>query len=136
MRQRKHQVKVFHWQQLTAARLQPLGPRGGLTLGTMPIAAGVVPDLGLAAVIATTGVSAQLRRTASGQRFERLFNKAGDGARGQECLAVLADNVGDFYASGSCDGAAGGSNGAVGGSTGSQSNGLVIACSRCCRTCR
>ena len=102
----------------------------------MAVAAGVVPDLRLAAVIATTGVSAQFRRAAGGQRFERLLDEAREGARGQERLAVLADDVGHFYAGGGGGPAAGGSNGALGGSTGSQSSRLVIACSRCCRTCR
>ena len=98
----------------------------------MAVATGVVPDLRLTAVVATTGMSAQVRRAAGGQGFERLLDEGRYAASSQILAAVPVNHVGDFDAGAS----AGGCNGVGIGSTGSQSKGLVIACSRGCRTCR
>jgi hypothetical protein len=51
-------VKILDGQQFALPALQPPGARQGLTLGTMPVAAGVVADASVLTVTALFDVSA------------------------------------------------------------------------------
>jgi hypothetical protein len=64
-RQREHHVVVGHWQQLGLALGQPLPGCGSLALRAMAIAAGVVGDQGVRAVLAARDMAAERRGTAA-----------------------------------------------------------------------
>ena len=59
MRQREHDMKVDDRQQIEQSLAEPGGARGGLALQTMPIAAGVIGHLAVAALVALKHVAAQ-----------------------------------------------------------------------------
>ena len=59
LRQREHDMKVDDGQQVEQPLVEPLGPRGGLALRTMPIATGVIGHLAMAAPVALKDVAAQ-----------------------------------------------------------------------------
>ena len=59
MRQREHDMKVGDGQQVAQSLVEPLGSRRGLALRAMPIAAGVVGHLAMAALVALKHVAAQ-----------------------------------------------------------------------------
>ena len=59
MRQREHDMKVDDRQQVEQPLVEPLGPRGGLALRAMPIAAGVIGHLAMAALVALKHVATQ-----------------------------------------------------------------------------
>ena len=63
-RQREHHVVIGQRQKLGLALRQPLARGGALTLGAMPVAARVVADDGVAAVLASRDMAAKLRRAA------------------------------------------------------------------------
>ena len=65
-RQREHEVEVRHRQQLFLALGQPFARRRSLTLWAMPVAAGIVGDLGMAALLVLTArdMAAELCRAA------------------------------------------------------------------------
>ncbi len=59
MRQREHDMKVDDRQQVEQPLVVPLGPRGGLALRAVPIAAGIVGHFAMAALVALKDVAAQ-----------------------------------------------------------------------------
>ena len=64
-RQGIHDMEVWHRQQLGLARGQPL-PRGGaLTFGAMAVAARIIGDEGMRAVLAARDMAAKRRRAAA-----------------------------------------------------------------------
>src|ERR1700730_821923 len=73
-RQREHDVEIRHRQQLFLALGQPLARRRSLTLRTVPVAAGIVGDLGMAAllVLAARDMAAERCRAAVLDRRHRL----------------------------------------------------------------
>jgi hypothetical protein len=64
-RQREHDVEVGHLQQLGLARLHPRQCLRPLTLGAVPVAAGVIGDRRVAAVLAARNVATEGRRAAA-----------------------------------------------------------------------
>ena len=64
-RQREHQVIIRHRQQLGFALGEPFPGSGALTLRAMPVAATVVGNDGVAAVLATRDVAAERRCAAA-----------------------------------------------------------------------
>ena len=64
-RQREHHVIVRHRQELGLARREPFLRCGALALRAMPIAAGVVGDLRVRALLAARDMAAQRRRPAA-----------------------------------------------------------------------
>ncbi len=58
-------VIVWHQQQLGPARGEPVLGRGALALGTMPVAAGVVGDVAMTAVLAGCDMAAEGRGAAA-----------------------------------------------------------------------
>jgi hypothetical protein len=72
-RQRENHVIIGQRQKLSLAFRKPLPGYRSLTFRTMPVAAGVVADDGVAAVLATRNMATKLRRAAgfdSGHCFE------------------------------------------------------------------
>ena len=63
--QREDDVEVGHREQLALALFHPLSGRGSLALRAMPVAAAVVGDDGVAAVLAARDVPAESRRAAA-----------------------------------------------------------------------
>ncbi len=63
-RQREDNMIVRHGQQLGPARLQPIVGRRRLAFGAMPVTAGIVGDVEVAAVLATHDVAAERCRAA------------------------------------------------------------------------
>jgi hypothetical protein len=61
-RQREDDVEIFHGEEFSGAFLKPCGARDGLTFRTMAVAAGVVSDLSVAALVASLQMSAGMRR--------------------------------------------------------------------------
>ena len=57
-------MEVRHRQQFGLARVEPFGARQPLALGAMPVAAGVVGDADVAAIVALLDMPAQRRRPA------------------------------------------------------------------------
>ena len=72
-RQREHDVVIGQGQKCGLAVRQPLSRSRSLALRAMPVAAGVVTDDGVAAILASRNMAAKLRRAAgfdSGHRFQ------------------------------------------------------------------
>lgn len=63
--QREHHMEVGDWQQLRGARLKPVGSGSPLTLRAMTIAARVVGDASVRAILATLDMPAKRGGTAS-----------------------------------------------------------------------
>ena len=59
MRQREHDMKVDHGQRVAQPLVEPLGSCRGLALRAMPVAAGVVGHLAVAALVALKHVAGQ-----------------------------------------------------------------------------
>jgi hypothetical protein len=64
-RQCEHHVVVRHWKQLGLALGQPSLGRRALALRAMPIAAGVVGDARVGAILASLDMAAERRRAAA-----------------------------------------------------------------------
>ena len=64
-RQREDDVEIGHGQQLGLPLLHPRARGGALALGAMPVAAAVVGDGGMAAVLAARNMPAESRRAAA-----------------------------------------------------------------------
>ena len=64
LRQREHDMKILDLQQVGLARRQPLACRRALALGTMPVPATAVSDLGQPALATALDMPAQSRRSA------------------------------------------------------------------------
>src|SRR6516165_3080333 len=60
-------MKVFHWEQIGGALVEPLGTGSGLAAGAVAVAARVVGDALVAATVALLDMSAQLGRAAADQ---------------------------------------------------------------------
>ena len=71
-RQREHHVEVRHRQQLGLALGQPFLRRRALALRAMPVAAGVVGDEGVRALLAARDMPAERRRAAALDRRHHL----------------------------------------------------------------
>ena len=99
-RQREHDVKVGHRQELGLALGQPLARRRSLALRTVPIATGVVADLRVAArlVLAAYDMAAELCRAAVLDRRHHLelleADMAGIGLT--PCRSLAAENIRDL----------------------------------------
>src|SRR5262245_7494457 len=65
-------MEVGHGEKLGLALLHPRAGRGPLALGAMPVAAAVVGDDGVLAVLAARDVAAEGRRAAALNRAHRL----------------------------------------------------------------
>ena len=89
----KHDVEILDRQQFGLALLQPLGTVRVLTLGTMPVAAGVVADLRMIAVAALFDVAAQGRGAAgfNGPHDAQLWQR--QRVRGAVGFTVLSKDV-------------------------------------------
>jgi hypothetical protein len=57
--EREYDVEVRHWQQLGLALSEPLAGSTALALGTVPVAAGIVRDARVCAVLAARDMAAQ-----------------------------------------------------------------------------
>ena len=97
-RQREHHMIVRHRQQIGLARGQPFLCRRPLALRAMPVAAGVVGDAGVRAVLAARDMAAERRRAAALDRRHHLqlaeAHMAGIGPA--PCRAVAAEDVRDL----------------------------------------
>ena len=71
-RQREHDVVVGHRQQLGLALGQPFLRRRALALRAVPVAAGVVGDVGVRALLAARDMAAERRRAAALDRRHHL----------------------------------------------------------------
>src|SRR4249920_2453621 len=71
-RQREHDVEVRDGQQLGLALLHPCERLRALALGTMPVAAGVIGDRRVRAVLAAHNMAAESRRAAALDRRHHL----------------------------------------------------------------
>ena len=89
-------MEVGNWQQLGLAVGQPLLGSDGLALRTMPVAAGVVGDAQVDAVLAALDMTAQRHRSAALDRRHDLelaeAHMAGIG--GTPSRPAMAENVG------------------------------------------
>ena len=97
-RQREHDVIVRHRQQVGLARGQPVLCRRALALRTVPVAAGVVRDLAVRALLAARDMTAERRRAAALDRRHHLqlaeADMAGIGPAPRR--AVAAEDVRDL----------------------------------------
>ena len=84
-RQREHDVIIGQRQKLGLAVRQPLACSGSLTLWAMPVAAGVVADDGVTAVLASRDMTAKLRRAAGFDGAPSLSTARGSDARRWPC---------------------------------------------------
>ena len=71
-RQCEHDMIIRHGQQVGLARRQPVLCRRALALRTVPVAAGVIRDLAVGAVLATRDMPAERRRAAVLDRRHHL----------------------------------------------------------------
>jgi hypothetical protein len=71
-RQGEHDMEVGHRQEFGPAVGQPLFGSGGLALGAVPVAAGVVADAPVRAVLAAFDMAAHRRRSAALERRHDL----------------------------------------------------------------
>jgi hypothetical protein len=70
--QREHHVEIRHRQKLCLALGQPFLCGGALTLGTVPVAARVVGNDGVRALLAALDMAAECRRAAALDRCHHL----------------------------------------------------------------
>ncbi len=96
MRQSKDEVEVGHGQQLGRARSQPSVASVPLTLGAVPVAAGVIGDGLVSAAGATVAMSAERRRAATHDRVHHLAVLRGKmrSMPSEEAAARYAKDVG------------------------------------------
>ena len=97
-RQREHDVVVRHRQQLGLALGQPFLRRHGLALGTMPVAAGIVGDVRVGAVLAARDMPAESRRAAAldGRHHLQLAEAHMAGIGSAPCRPVAAEDIRDL----------------------------------------
>src|ERR1700682_534124 len=97
-RQGEHDMEVRHRQQVGLARGQPVLCRRTLALRAMPVAAGVVRDLAVRAVLAARDMSAERRRAAVLDRRHYLELAKADmaGIGPAPCRAVATEDVRDL----------------------------------------
>jgi len=97
-RQREHNMEVRHRQQIGLARGQPVLCRRALALRAVPVAARVVRDLAVRALLAARDMSAERRRTATLDRRHHLQLTEADmaGIGPAPCRAVAAEDVRDL----------------------------------------
>ena len=97
-RQREHHMIVRHRQQIGLARGQPVLCRRALALRAMPVAARVVRDRGMGALLAARDMAAERRRAAVLDRRHHLelaeAHMAGIGPA--PCRSVAAEDVRDL----------------------------------------
>ena len=97
-RQREHDMIIRHRQQLGFAFGQPFPGRGALALRAMPVAATVVGDDGVGAVLAARDMAAERRRAAALDRGHHLqlieAHVAGIGATPRR--SVIAEDIRDL----------------------------------------
>ena len=97
-RQREHHMEVRHRQQVGLARGEPFPRRGALALGAMPVAAAVVGDARVRAVLAALDMAAERRRAAALDRRHHLHlaeaDMAGIGATPRR--SVVAEDIRDL----------------------------------------
>ena len=96
--QAEHHVKVRHRQQLCLAFGQPLLCRRPLALRAMPVAAGVIGDDGVSAVLATLDMAAECCRAAMLNRRHHLQLVEADvsGVSRTPCRTVVAEDIRDL----------------------------------------
>jgi hypothetical protein len=92
------EVEVADWQELGLARGEPVPRRGTLALGAVPVAAGVVGDRRVLAVLAACDVAAERHRSAALDRAHHLELAEADvtGVGGTPCGPVVAEDVRDI----------------------------------------
>ena len=97
-RQREHDMIVRHRQQIGLARRQPFLCRSALALRAVPVAAGVVRDLAVGAVLAARDMAAERCRAAALDRRHHLQLTEADmaGIGPAPCRAVAAEDVRDL----------------------------------------
>ncbi len=91
----EHDMKVWHWQQLGLARLQPFGPRQPLALRAVPVATGVVRVTNEPTVGAALDMPTQCRCPARlDRRHDATLGAAELGSvRLPERCAVVAEDI-------------------------------------------
>ena len=89
------EMEIRDWQKFGAAIGQPLGAREPLALGTVPIAAGIIGDTDLAAVLALLDMPAERRGAArlDGGHDAALGLREPAALRRAERIAVAAENI-------------------------------------------
>ena len=97
-RQREHHMIVRHRQQIGLARRQPFLCRRALALRAVPVAARVVRDLAVRALLAARDMPAERRRAAALDRRHHLQLAEADmaGIGPAPCRAVAAEDVRDL----------------------------------------
>jgi hypothetical protein len=93
-------VEILDGQEFGLAGLHPFGGGGGLALGTVAVAAGVVGDLAVAAAVALLDVAAQGGGAAGGDVAEDAASIVGEAiaVSFEERVGVSPEDVGDFEA--------------------------------------
>ena len=96
--QSEHNMEVWHRQQVSLARRQPALCHSPLALRAVPVAAGVVGDDGIGAVLAARDMAAERRRAATLDRRHHLQLTEADmaGIGPAPCRAVAAEDVRDL----------------------------------------
>ena len=97
-RQREHHVIVWHRQQIGLASRQPFLRHSPLALRAMPVAARVVRNLAVRALLAARDMPAECRRAAALDRRHHLQLAEADmaGMGPAPCRAVAAEDVRDL----------------------------------------
>ena len=97
-RERKDDVKIFDGQQFRLPGLHPLRGGGGLALGAVAVAARVVGDLLMAAVVALLDVSAQGGSPAGGDVAQgaALLRRERAAVAVEEGITIVAEDLGHF----------------------------------------
>ncbi len=130
LRQGEHDVEVGDGQEMRLLGLEPPGRLAALALGTVPVPAGVVGDLPLAAVVTRLDVATEDPGPALGDGPQDSgLSRAGSVALPVR-LTVAADDLGDLQPRPLAHPL-----GAGGVRSGSRSSGLTVACSRRVETC-
>jgi len=98
MRQREHHVEVRYGKQFAFAFLQPDSPGHRLALGAVPVAAGIVLNPFVMAVVTLLDMFAQLGRSATNHRSQDLTLLAGErvSVLGEEGGLSIAKDIGNF----------------------------------------
>ena len=89
---------ILDGQQVRLAGLHPFGRRGGLTLGTVAVAARIVGELLMVAVIAPLDVPTQGSRPAGGDVAQgaALLRREHVAVAVEEGVSIRADDLGHF----------------------------------------
>ena len=98
LRQSKHHMEILYRQQLGLPFGQPLSAGRSLTLRATPIAARVVGDGAMSALIALVHMAAQSGRSASADIVEGFSLGPGEYAppAGQKIVSISAEDIGHF----------------------------------------